>query len=38
MKYYEDYKEYFEIKYIPTNTIKEAYEEYKREGGEDDEK
>lgn len=33
---YEDYQEYFKIEYIPNNTIKEAYEEYK-ERGEDNE-
>ncbi len=31
---YEDYQEYFNIEYIPNNTIKEAYEEFK-EGGEE---
>ena len=29
---YEDYNEYFNIEYIPNNTIKEAYEEYKERG------
>ena len=33
---YEEYNEYFKIEYIPNNTIKEAYEEYK-ERGEDNE-
>lgn len=30
------FEEYFEINYIPTS-VKEAYEEYKKEGGEEDE-
>lgn len=30
------YEDYFNIEYIPNNTIKEAYEEYK-ERGEDNE-
>lgn len=35
---YEEYNEYFNIEYIPNNTIKEAYEEYKEERGEENEK
>lgn len=34
---YQEYEEYFEIEYIPNNTIKEAYNEYKEEGGGDHE-
>ncbi len=35
---YQEYEEYFKIEYIPNNSIKEAYEEYKKEErGEDNE-
>lgn len=31
---YQEYNEYFQIEYIPNNTIKEAYNEYKEEESE----